>query len=186
MKLYIKNMVSQSCIFMVQNELKKLGIEDASVQLGVVEIEQQIDEKTQKLFSEEILKCGLEVLVSKKSILVNNIKNLIIDLVHHKVEIPNVKYSVYISQKLDHNYTYLSNLFNEISGKTIEQYIISHKIERVKELLFYDELNLSEISYQLNYSSVAHLSSQFKKTTGHTPSYFKQHKENARIALEDI
>jgi AraC-like DNA-binding protein len=129
---------------------------------------------------------GLELLDNKRSILIEKIKNVIIEMVHYSGELPEVNYSHFIAQKLGYDYTYLANIFSEMQGQTIQQYIIVNKIERVKELLLYDELNLTEISYKLNYSSVAHLSTQFKKVTGLTPSFFKQLKNKKRNSLESI
>jgi AraC-like DNA-binding protein len=122
----------------------------------------------------------------KKAVLIEKIKNVITEMIHHSEELPKVNYSAYISEKLDYDYTYLSNLFSEVKGITIQQFIIIHKIEKVKELLFYDELNLTEISYKLHYSSVAHLSNQFKKVTGLTPSDYKHLKDKRRSSIEDI
>jgi AraC-like DNA-binding protein len=129
---------------------------------------------------------GLELLDDKKSILIEKIKNVIVEMVHYTDEIPKVNYSDYISEKLNHDYTYLSNIFSEVKGITIQQFIINHKIVRVKELLLYDELNLTEISYILNYSSVAHLSNQFKKVTGLSPTFFKQLKQKRNSNLENV
>lgn len=133
-----------------------------------------------------MLKSGLEILETKKSILIEKIKHVIIDMIHHSEAFNNVNYSDYLSEKLGYNYTYLANTFSEVKGITIQQFIIIHKIERVKELILYDELNLSEISYKLNYSSPAHLSNQFKKVTGLTPSYFKKMKEKRDKNLENL
>ena len=129
---------------------------------------------------------GLELLDDKKSILIERIKSVIIEMIHYSDEVPKVNYSDYISQKLDYDYTYLSNVFSEVKGTTIQQFIINHKIEKVKELLLYDELNLTEISYRLHYSSVAHLSNQFKKVTGLSPTLFKTLKSKRVLNLEDI
>lgn len=129
---------------------------------------------------------GLELLDDKKSILIERIKSVIIEMIHYSDEVPKVNYSDYISQKLDYDYTYLSNVFSEVKGTTIQQFIINHKIEKVKELLLYDELNLTEISYRLHYSSVAHLSNQFKKVTGLSPTFFKTLKSKRVLNLEDI
>jgi AraC-like DNA-binding protein len=126
------------------------------------------------------------VLDDKRSILVEKIKNVIIEMIHHSDEAPIVNYSDFISEKLNYDYTYLSNIFSEVKGLTIQQYIIINKIERVKELLLYDELNLTEISYKLHYSSVAHLSNQFKKITGLSPSFFKQLKQKRKSNLENM
>lgn len=129
---------------------------------------------------------GLELMDDKKAVLIEKIKNVIIEMVHYSDEMPKVNYSEYISDKLKLDYTHLSKIFSEVKGITIEHFIIAHKIERVKELLLYDELNLTQISYMMNYSSVAHLSKQFKKVTGLTPSFFKNLKNTKRISLENV
>jgi AraC-like DNA-binding protein len=170
----------------VKDELQNLGLNCASVELGMVEVQGDITKQQLETFSERLKMGGLELLDDKKSILVEQIKNVIIEMVHHSDELPNVNDSDYISEKLGYDYTYLSNTFSEVKGITIQQYIIQHKIERVKELLLYDELNLTEIAWQLHYSSVAHLSNQFKKVTGLTPTYFKELKEKRGKNLEDL
>jgi len=186
MILYVKYMVSLRCKMMVKEELKKLGLHYVIVELGRVEILEDISPEKYKLLDINLHKSGLELLDNNKSILIERIKNVIVEMVHYSDEVPKVNYSDYISEKLHHDYTYLSNIFSEVQGITIQQYIIMHKIERVKELLLYDELNLTEIAYLLNYSSVAHLSNQFKKTTGLSPSYFKQMKLKRKFNLENI
>jgi AraC-like DNA-binding protein len=163
MKLYIKYMVSLRCKMMVKEELKKLGLNYIIVDLGMVEILEDITQEQREQLGKNLLKSGLELLEDKKSILIEKIKNLIIEMIHYSDELPNMNYSDYISEKLGYDYTYLANTFSEVKGITIQQFIIIHKIERVKELILYDELNLTEISYKLNYSSPAHLSNQFKK-----------------------
>lgn len=171
---------------MVEEELKKLGLRYVVVELGTVEILQDITEDDRILLKKNLLKSGLELLDNKKSILIEKIKNVITEMVHHCSEMPSINFSEYLSEKLDYDYTYLSNIFSEVQGITIQQFIIIHKIERVKELLLYDELNLTEISYKLNYSSVAHLSNQFKKMTGLSPSFFKQLKQKRKENLENM
>ena len=178
MKLYIKYMVSQRCKMMVIDELNKVGVQYTAVDLGMVETFQDLSVQQRSLLRENLLKSGLELLDDKKSILIERIKNLIVEMVHYSDQLPNLNYSEYISNKLQYDYTYLSNIFSEVKGTTIQQFIIIHKIERVKELLLYDELNLTEIAYKLQYSSVAHLSNQFKKVTGLSPSFFKKLKQN--------
>jgi len=133
-----------------------------------------------------LIKSGLELMDNKKAVLIEKIIKVIIEMIHHTDEIIKINFSDYLSEKLQHDYTYLSNIFSEVKGITIQQFIIIHKIERIKELLLYDELNLTEISYKLNYSSVAHLSNQFKKVTGLSPSHFKQLKDRRRIPIEEI
>lgn len=177
MKLYIKYMVSLRCKLKVKDELTSMGIDPLTIDLGVVELRDDLPESQRKSLRDNLLKSGLELLDDNRSILIERIKNVITDMIHHSGEIPTQNYSEYISQKLNYDYTYLSNIFSEVKGITIQQFIILNKIERAKELLLYDELSLTEISYKLHYSSVAHLSNQFKKITGLTPSYFKKMKK---------
>ena len=186
MKLYIKYMVSLRCKLVVKEALESLGLHFVILELGIVEIMQDLTEAQHIQLHDILLKSGLELMDDKKSVLIEKIKNIIIEMVHYSDELPKVNYSDYISEKMGLDYTYLSKLFSEVRGITIEHFIIAHKIERVKELLLYDELNLTQISYIMNYSSVSHLSKQFKKVTGLTPSFFKKLKEKKRIALENI
>ncbi|HLF46984.1 MAG TPA: AraC family transcriptional regulator [Chitinophagaceae bacterium] len=186
MKLYIKNMVCIRCKMVVKSELEKLGLHYIVVDLGEVEIMENISEEQHDQFKEALLKSGLELLDDKKTVLIQKIKNVIIELIHYSEEPLAINFSEFLSQKLNHNYTYLANLFSEVQGITIEKYIIRNKIERVKVLLVYDELNLTEIAYLLHYSSVAHLSAQFKKVTGLTPSHFKQMKKKRLNMLDDL
>jgi AraC-like DNA-binding protein len=186
MKLYIKYMVSNRCKIVVKEELKKLGLHFIMVDLGEVEIMEEISESKKQLLKAALFESGLELIDDKKSILIEKIKNTIIKRVHHSEEDIKINFSDYLSEKLNHNYTYLANLFSEVQGTTIEHFIIYHKIERIKELMIYDELTITEIAYKMNYSSVAHLSAQFKKTTGLTPSHFRQLKDKRRSPLEDI
>jgi len=179
-------MVSLRCKMVVKDELTKLGFLYSIVDLGVAEILDDISVETREKLRLNLLRYGLELLEDKKSILIEQIKNVIIEMIHYADESPKVNYSDYISEKLNYDYTYLSNVFSEVKGITIQQFIIIHKIEKVKELLLYDELNLTEISYRLNYSSVAHLSNQFKKITGLTPSFYKQLKYKRNSNLENI
>ena len=185
-KLYIKYMVSLRCKLIVKEELKKLGINFVVIDLGVVEILEDITPEQHEQLKENLHKSGLELLDDKKSILIEKIKNVIIEMIHYSDELPKIKYSDYISQKVGYDYTYLSNLFSEVKGITIQHYIIMHRIEKVKELLLYDDLNLNEIHYKLQYSSVAHLSNQFKKITGLSPSFYKKLKQKRRSNLEDL
>jgi AraC-like DNA-binding protein len=179
-------MVSQRCKMLVKEELKKLGLRYVVLDLGMVEMLEDITAQQQDQLKVNLLRSGLELLDDKKSILIDKIKNVIIEMVHYSDQLPKVNYSEYISEKLDYDYTYLSNIFSEVKGITIQQFIIIHKIERVKELLLYNELNLTEIAYQLHYSSVAHLSNQFKKVTGLSPSFFKQLKQKRKGNLENL
>ena len=186
MVLYIKYMVSLRCKMMVKEELRKLGHHCVVVDLGMVEILHDITQEQHDELKYNLLRSGLELLDDKKSILIEKIKNVITQMVHYTDEMPKANYSDYISEKLGYDYTYLSNIFSEVKGITIQQFIITHKIERVKELLLYDELNLTEISFKLHYSSVAHLSNQFKKITGLTPSFYRQLKHKRLGNLENV
>jgi AraC-like DNA-binding protein len=186
MKLYIKYMVSMRCKLMVKEILNGLGLHYVIVDLGMVEILEDITEKQRKQLQTKLLKSGLELLDDKKSILIEKIKNVIVEMIHYSDQLPKVNYSEYLSDKLNHDYTYLSNMFSEVKGITIQQFIITHKIERVKELLLYKEHTLTEIAYRLHYSSVAHLSNQFKKVTGLSPSFYKQLGQKRMKGLEDV
>jgi AraC-like DNA-binding protein len=156
------------------------------VDLGEVEIMEDINEETRNDLKKALIVSGLELMDDKKAMLIEKINNVITEMIHYSDEAPKMNYSDYISDKLKYDYTYLSNLFSEVKGITIQQFIIIHKIERAKELLLYDEMNLTEISYKLHYSSVAHLSNQFKKVTGLSPSQFKNLKDKRRKPIEEI
>lgn len=186
MKLYIKYMVSLRCKMLVKEELAKLGLHYVIVDLGMVELLEKISPEQRQQLKNNLLQSGLELLEDKKAILIERIKNVIIEMIHSDNELPQVNYSVYLSEQLGFDYTYLANVFSEVKGITIQHFIIVHKIEKVKELLLYDELNLTEIAYKLHYSSVAHLSNQFKKVTGLSPSFFKKLKQKRYQNLEDI
>lgn len=173
-------MVSLRCKMMVKEELKKLGLRYVVVDLGAIEIMEDITDEQREELRANLLKSGLELLDDKKSILIEKIKNVVTEMIHYSDELPRINFSDFISEKLGYDYTYLSNTFSEVKGITLQQYIIVHKIEKAKELLLYDELNLTEISYKLQYSSVAHLSNQFKKVTGLSPSYYKLLKQRRR------
>lgn len=179
-------MVSLRCKMVLKSELDKLGLHYGVVDLGVVEVNENINIEQRHQLKIALAKSGLELMDDQKSILIDKIKKVIVEMVHYTEEPLKINFSNFLSSKLDYDYTYLANLFSEVTGITIEQYIISHKIERVKELLMYNELNLTEISYLLNYSSVAHLSNQFKKVTGLTPTYFKNLKRKKRDTLENV
>jgi YesN/AraC family two-component response regulator len=157
----------------VKSELEKLGLHYTRVELGEAEIAETLSPEQVDCLNKALKKTGLEIMDDTKTILVEKIKTIVIELVHYTDDQIKINLSDFLSEKLNHNYTYLSNLFSEVKGTTIEKYYLSHKIEKVKELLAYDELNLTEIAYKLHYSSVAHLSNQFKKMTGLTPSHFK-------------
>ena len=186
MKLFIKNMVSLRCKIIVKAELENLGLHHSIVELGEVEIKEELSEKQYGLLKAALLKYGLELMEDKKSILIEKVKNIIVEMIHYSDEPPRINYSDYLSEKLNYDYNYISNLFSEVKGTTIEHYIIAHKIERAKELLIYNEHTLTEIAYMLHYSSVAHLSNQFKKVTGLTPSFFKKMKHKRLIAHENL
>lgn len=186
MTLYIKYMVSLRCKIIVKEVLKKMKLKYISVELGIIEIQESITQEAHDQLNKNLQVFGLELMEDKKGILIEKIKNLIIEMIHYSDELPAVNYSDYISEKLNYDYTYLSNLFSHGKGVTIQQFIINHKIERVKELLLYNELNLTEISYKLNYSSVAHVSHQFKKVTGISVSCFKALYGKKRTELENL
>jgi YesN/AraC family two-component response regulator len=170
----------------VKSELERLGLHYSTVELGEVEIKENISLEQRNQLDIALKKSGLELMDDKKSMLIEKVKNIIVEMVHYSDDQIKSNFSQHLSEKLNHNYTYLANLFSEVQGTTIEHYIIFHKIERVKELLVYDELNLTEIAYLMHYSSVAHLSNQFKKITGLTPSHFKKLGLKRRTSLEDL
>ncbi len=186
MRIYIKYMVSLRCKIVVKDELKKLGLHYSLLELGVVDILEDITELQREQLRKNLLKSGLELLEDKKNILIERIVSVVIEMIHYADELPKTNFSDYLALKLDHNYTYLSNTFAEVKGVTLQQFIIMHKIEKVKELLLYNELSLSEIAYQLHYSSAAHLSNQFKKVTGLTPSFYKQIKQKRKNDFKDF
>jgi len=182
MKLYIKYMVSNRCKLAV----KRLGLHDVIVELGEVEVLEDISEETYSKFKISLKELGFELMEDKRLILSEKIKTLVIEMIHYNEYTDKVNLSDYLSEKLKHDYTYLSNLFSEFQGGTIEHFMISHRIERIKELLMYGELTISEIAWKLNYSSVGHLSNQFKKFTGITPLQYKHMKDKSRIPIESI
>ena len=184
--LFIKNMVCNRCIMVVQNELDKLSLDVKNIKLGEVILGKELTDEQKKNFETVLISLGFELIDDKKSRIIEKVKNIIIELVHHQGSNAKSNLSDVLTSKLHHDYNYLSNLFSEIENTTIEKYFIAQKIEKVKELLVYDELSLSEIAFRLNYSSVAYLSNQFKKVTGLTPSYFKQIKEEKRKPLDEI
>lgn len=187
MKLFIKYMVSNRCKMVVKSELDKLGLHYMLVDLGEVEVKEELTPEQRSQLKTGLLQSGLELMDDQKAIVIEKIKNAVIELVFYTPEeADKTNFSEYLSKKLDSDYTHLANLYSEVTGTTIEHFHIINKIERVKELLIYDELNLTEISYMLNYSSVAHLCKQFKKITGLTPSHFKQLKDKRRNAHENV
>ncbi|MBP8157579.1 MAG: helix-turn-helix transcriptional regulator [Flavobacterium sp.] len=179
-------MVSNRCKMMVKEELKKLGLHFIIVDLGVVEIMEDISDEKRELLKANLIESGLELMDDKRAIMIEKVKNVIIQMIHHSEEPIKVTFSEHLSEKLNQNYTYLANLFSEVQGITIEQFMILHKVERIKELIIYDELNITEIAWKMNYSSVAHLSTQFKKVTGLSPSHFKLLKDKRRNPIEEL
>ncbi|TDS08892.1 helix-turn-helix domain-containing protein [Sphingobacterium paludis] len=184
--LFIKNMVCGRCIMVVQNEFDKLSIDIKNIRLGEVIVDKELTDQEKKQMQDVLLSLGFELIDDKKGRIIEKIKNIIIDLVHYQETDTKTNLSDILGRQLHHDYNYLSNLFSEVEGTTIEKYFIAQKIEKVKELLVYDELSLSEIAFRLNYSSVAYLSNQFKKITGLTPSHFKQIKEDKRKPLDKL
>ena len=179
-------MVCSRCKMVVKDELIKFGLHPKSVELGEVEIEEELNESKKNRLNTILQSFGFELIDDKKSRLIEKIKNTIVELVHYSNNRLSITFSEYLGEKLHHDYNYLSNLFSEIEGTTIEKYFIAQKIEKVKELLKYDELSLSEIADRLGYSSVAYLSNQFKKQTGLTPTFYKTAKQNKRKNIEDL
>ena len=185
-KLYIKNMVCNRCIMTVEKDLQDVDIPFSIVRLGEVELQETLNLKHKIKLSRLLEEQGFELLEDKNAALIERIKTLIIEMVHYSDSQPKTNYSVYIADQIHHDYSYLSSLFSSVTGVTIEKFIIAQKIERIKELLYYDELSISEISYQMGYSSVAHLSNQFKKVTGMNPTEFKTLRNSPRKSLDSI
>ena len=185
-KLYIKNMVCDRCIMVVRDTLKQIGIEPISVKLGEVDINQEIDAPIKSELKQRLESLGFELIDDKRMVINERIKSLLIELVHHNNCKLKTNLSDYLTNKLSLDYSYLSKLFSEINNTTIEKYFIAQKIERVKELLIYDQMSLSEIAYSLNYSSPAHLSSQFKSIIGQTPTEFKNDNNSPRMSLDKV
>jgi AraC-like DNA-binding protein len=179
-------MVSNRCKLVVKEALKKLGVHFVMVGLGEIDVMEDLSAAQRTAFKTDLFEAGLELMDDKKAVLIERIKNVVVEMVHYADELPRVNFSIFLSSKLGYDYTYLANLFSEVQGTTIEQFIISHKVERIKELIIYDELNITEIAWKMNYSSVAHLSNQFKKATGLSPSHFKKLKDKRRMPIEEI
>jgi AraC-like DNA-binding protein len=179
-------MVSLRCKMILRSELEKMGLHFTTVDLGEAEIKEDLTPAQKAELETALRKFGLELMEDKKSMLIEKIKNIVVEMIHYSDEPPVWNFSSYLAEKLDYDYNYLSNLFSEVKGTTIEHFIIAHKIERAKELLIYNELTLTEIADKLHYSNVAHLSNQFKKVTGLTPSFFKKMKHKRLIALENL
>ena len=186
MKLYIKYMVSNRCKTAVKEILLSLQLHPGIVDLGEVEVKESLSARQRTELKTKLLKGGFDLVEDKRAVLIEKIKNTVVQMVHHSNEGIKVNFSHFLSEKLHYDYTYLSNLFSEMQGTTIEQYLIAHKIERIKELITYGELNISEIAWKMHYSSVSHLSNQFKKVTGESPSHYKHQHAHHRDSLEDI
>ncbi len=186
MKIYIKNMACESCVQFVRDTLDDLDIKTNKVALGEIDTKEDVSDEDKKKFDGKLRKVGLELLEKKKGIMIEKMKKVMIDYVYKHDSKADVKFSVHLSKEMGLSYTYLANFFSEVEATTIEQYIIALKIERVKELILFEEDTFSEIAYKLNYSSSAHLSSQFKKVTGLTPSHFKALKEKRRLSIQNL
>lgn len=186
MKLYIKHMVSNRCKMVVKEELAKMGLHFIIIELGEVEVMETISQEQREQLRTALQKAGLQLIDDRRSITIEKIKTAIIEMVHNADEMIHVNFSDFISRKLNYDYTYIANLFSKTQGTTIEQFIIRHKVEKIKEYISYGELNMSEIAWKMNYSSVAHLSNQFKKRTGISPSNFKRLKDKNRCPIEEI
>lgn len=186
MKIYIKNMVCLCCKQKVETEIKKMNLNYSNLKLGEIQLSKPITAFKRLQLKVALHKSGLELMDDKSEILVEKIVNIIINMIYELEEFPEINFSAFLTSKLNRDYHSLSALFSKIKGVTIEQFIILHKVERIKELIIYDELNLTEISYKLQYSSVQHLSNQFKKITGYTPTYFKKIKDKKRKSIENV
>ena len=187
MKLFIKNMVCSRCVMVVRNELEAMGFEPGQVTLGEAEVKNDLSPDQKEMLRRKLADLGFELLDDKKARLVEKIKNAVIEIIHYGEDLDNrIKFSKQIEQKVGVDYHQLSTLFSETEGTTIEKYIILQRIEKVKELLVYNELSLSEIAFKTGYSSIQHLSTQFKKVTGLTPSHFKEIKDNKRKPLDEV
>ena len=186
MKIYIKNMVSNTCKLVVKDALNKINLHYIFINLGEVEVMENISKNQREQLKESLQKMGLELMNDKKTILIEKVKDTIVEMIHYADNMIKVNFSDYLSEKLNYDYTYLSNLFSEVQGTNIQSFVVLLKVERVKELITYDELSISEIAYKMNYSSVAHLSNQFKKVTGFSPTYFKHLREKRRQNIEAI
>lgn len=186
MKFYIKNMVCSRCKMVVRDRFEQAGFSPLSVELGEVEIREDPAPDQLQQVTHDLQKLGFEIIDDRKSQLIEQIKNALITLIHHQEELPKTNLSDFIAGKLHYDYTYLSNLFSEVEGTTIEKYFIAQRIEKAKELLMYDELTLAQIADRLGYSSPSYLSNQFRKQTGLSPSFYKSLKENRRRNIEEL
>lgn len=179
-------MVSKRCMMVVKDILRSMELRFVLVDLGEIELMEELDTNQKIELKKLLFETGLELMDDKRAILIERIKNVIVEMIHHTDTINKINFSDFLGEKLNHDYTYLANLFSEVQGTTIAQYIITHKVERIKELIIYDELNITEIAWKMNYSSVAHLSNQFKKVTGLSPSHFKSLKEKRRSPIDEL
>jgi len=186
MKIYIKNMACQSCKVVVKEALDELGIDAKKIDLGEIDTKEDISDEEKQKLNTKIRKAGLELLESRKGVIIEKIRKVMVEYVYNSDEKPGLNFSDLLSKKLHLSYGYLANLFSEVESNTIERYVIALKIERIKEMILLEEFTLTEIAYKLHYSSVAHLSNQFKRETGLTPSHFKKLKEKRRIVIQDI
>lgn len=186
MKIYIKNMACESCKIFVKETLDDMGISHGKVDLGEIDLKEEVSDADKKILNSKIKKAGLELLEKKDGVLVEKIRKVIIDYVYKSDDKPNLNFSTLLSQELSYSYNYLANFFSEVEATTIEQYIIHLKIERIKEMIILEEFTLSQIADKMHYSSAAHLSKQFKKITGLTPSHFKTLKEKRRVTIQDL
>jgi AraC-like DNA-binding protein len=186
MKIYVKNMACESCKIFVKEVLEELHITSVKVGLGEIETKNDVTDEDKQKLNTKIRRAGLELLEKKNGALIEKIRAVIVDYVYKSDDQPNAKFSILLSERLNHDYGYLANFFSEVEATTIEQYLIALKIERIKELILFDELSFTQISYKLKYSSVAHLSNQFKKITGLTPTHFKKLKEKRRLTIQEI
>lgn len=186
MKIYIKYMVSTRCKIVVKETLKLMGLHAIVIGLGEIELMENLTTEKRQALKIALQAVGLDLVDDKKAVLIEKIKSVIVDMIHYNEERVITNFSDFLSKKLFYDYTYMSNLFSDVQGTTIEKFIIAHKIERVKELIIYGELNFTEIAVKMNYSSVAHLSNQFKKVTGLSPSHFKKLKNKRRSPIEEI
>lgn len=186
MKLYIKNMACESCKIIVRQALDELNLTTLKIDLGEVEIKEDITDEKKKILNSKIKRAGLELLISKQGVLIEKIRKVMVDSVYNSDEKPLMKFSSLLSRKLHHSYAYLAGFFSDVQAITIEKYIISLKVERIKELILDEEFTLSEIAHKLHYSNVSHLSNQFKKVTGLTPSHFKKLIKKRTITIQTL
>ena len=186
MKIHIKHMVSQRCKIVVMQELKKLGLNYITVDLGVVNLSTHLTQEQNLQLKVALAKSGLELIENRKDVVIEQIKTAVIESIYYSENKLKIPFSTYLSNKLNLNYTYLSNIFTESQGFTIGHFIIMHKIEHVKELIQYNELTFSEIAFKMHYSSIGHLSNQFKEITGTTLSFYKTHGQKREINIENL